>query len=79
MICLDKLRHAYMLAALNMREVQSKQPKHKYDDVPNHHLDDIVMIKNFDRKSTWDVKYISQLQSSALDRDKTNESIRSQG
>ena len=37
-----------MLAALNMREAQSKQPKHKYDGVPNYHIGDLVMIKNFD-------------------------------
>ena len=58
MIFLDKLRQAYMLAALNMREAPSKQPKQKYDDVPNYKIGDLVMIKNFDRKSTWDAKYI---------------------
>ena len=57
-IHLDKLRQAYMLAALNMRGAWSKQPKHKYDNVPIYHIDDLVMITNFDTKSNWDAKYI---------------------
>ena len=36
MICLDKLQQAYMLAARNKREAQSKQSKQKYDDIPNY-------------------------------------------
>ena len=36
MICLDKLRQAYMLAALNTREALSKQTKQRYDDVPSY-------------------------------------------
>ena len=47
-----------MIAALNMRGVQSKQAKHKYDDVPSYHTGDLLMIKNFDGKSTLDAKYI---------------------
>ena len=35
MICLDKLRQAYMLAALNTKEAHSKQGKHKCNDIPN--------------------------------------------
>ena len=38
-------RQAYMLAALNMREAQSKQTEQKYDNVPKHHIGDLVMIK----------------------------------
>ena len=34
MICLDKLRQAYMFAALNNKEAHSKQNKDKCDDVP---------------------------------------------
>ena len=45
-----------MLAALNTREAQSKQPKHKFDDVPNYHVGDLVMIKSLTMKSTWDAK-----------------------
>ena len=47
MICQDKLWQAYMLAALNMREAWSKQPKQKFDDVPNNKIGDLVMIKKF--------------------------------
>ena len=54
MIHLDKLRQAYMLAALNMREAWSKETKQKYDDVPNYKIGDLVMIKNFNKKlCTW--------------------------
>ena len=35
MNCLDKLRQAYMLGALNTREAHSKQTKQGYDKVPN--------------------------------------------
>ena len=58
MIQLDKLRQAYMLAALNMREAQSKQPKQKYDEVSNDKIGNLVMIKSLDRKPTWDAKCI---------------------
>ena len=59
MVCLDKLRQAYMLAAPNTKEALSKQnKKEKYDDVPQYKIGDLVMIKNFDKKSNWDVKYI---------------------
>ena len=58
MVCLDKLRQADMLAALNMRKSQSKQPKQKCEDVPNYKIGNLVMKKNFNRKSTWDAKYI---------------------
>ena len=58
MIHLNKLRQVYMLAALNMREVHSKQTKQRYDDAPSYKIGYLVMIKNFDKKSTWDAKYI---------------------
>ena len=58
MTCLDKLRQAYRLAALNMREVHSNQSKQKYDNVHNYKIGDLVMIRNFDKKSNWDAKYI---------------------
>ena len=58
MICLDKFRQAYMLAALNMREALSKQTKQRYDDVSHYKIGDLVMIKNVDKKSTWDAKYV---------------------
>ena len=47
-----------MLAALNTKEAHSKWSKHKYDDVPNNKIGDLVMIRNFDKKSNWDAKYI---------------------
>ena len=50
MICLDKLRQAYMLTAINIREAHSMQTKQRYDDIPNYKIGDLVMIKNFDRK-----------------------------
>ena len=50
MIYLDKLRQAYMLAALNMRESHSKQSKQRYDDIPNYKIGDLVMIINFNKK-----------------------------
>ena len=58
MICLDKLNQAYILAAVNMREAQSKQSTQKYDNVPNYNIGDLFMIKKFDRKSSWDAKYV---------------------
>ena len=58
MIHLDKLRQAHMLAVLNTKEACSKQNKEKYDDVPQYKIGDLVMIKNFDKKLNWDVKYI---------------------
>ena len=62
MICLDKLRQAYMLAALNTKEACSRQSKDKYDDVPWYKIGDLVIIKNFDKKSNWDVKFIPNFQ-----------------
>ena len=47
MICLDKLRQAFMLTALNTKEAHSKQKKEKYNDVPQYKIGDLVMIKNF--------------------------------
>ena len=58
MICLDKLRQVYMLAALTMKEIHSKQITQRYDDVPNYKIGDLVMIRNSDKMSTWDAKYI---------------------
>ena len=58
MICIDKLRQAYMLAALNKREAHSMQIKQRYGDVPNYKIGDLVMIRNFDKKPTWDAKYV---------------------
>ena len=55
---LDKLQQAYMLAALNTKEACSKQNKDKYHDVPQYEIGDLVMIKNFNKKSNWDANYI---------------------
>ena len=49
MICLDKLRQAYMPAVLNIKEAHSKQNRDKYDDVPQYKIGDLIMIKNFDK------------------------------
>ena len=40
-----------------MREVHSKQTKQRYDDVPNYKIGDLVMMRNFEKKSTCDAKY----------------------
>ena len=58
MIHVDKLRQGYLQAALNTKEDHSKQNKEKYDDIPHYKIGDLVMIRNFDKKSNWDVKYI---------------------
>ena len=57
-ICLDKLGQAYTLAGLNTKEAHSMQTNETYDDIPQYKIDDLVMIRNFDKKSNWDVKYI---------------------
>ena len=49
MIHLDKLRQAYILAALNTREAHSKQSKEKYDDITQYSIGDLVIIKNIDK------------------------------
>ena len=46
-----------MLAALNTKEAHSKHSK-KYDDIPNHKIGDLVMIRNFDKNSYCDAKNI---------------------
>ena len=57
MICLNKLGQAYILAALNIRDTCSKQSKQKYD-IPNYKIGHLAMMRNFDKKYNWDVKYI---------------------
>ena len=46
MIHLDKLRQAYMLAALNTKEAYSKQIKERHDEIPQYKIGDLVMVKN---------------------------------
>ena len=58
---LDKLQQTYMLAALNTKEPGPKQKYDKHDDVPEFKIDDLVMVKNFDRKSNWDIKYVPNI------------------
>ena len=43
-----------MLAALNMREAQSKQAKQRYDDVPIYKIGVLVMVKNFGKLEVSD-------------------------
>ena len=50
MICLDKLRQAYMLAALNTKETHVKQNKDKYNNILQYKIRDLLMIKNVDKK-----------------------------
>ena len=47
MIHLDKLRQAYMLAALNTKEAHPKQSKQTNDDIANYKIGDLVMMRNF--------------------------------
>ena len=47
-----------MLAALNTTEAYSKQNKEKYDDIQQYKIGDLIMTKNFNKKSNWDAKYI---------------------
>ena len=47
-----------MLAVLNTKEACSKQNTDKYDDIPQYKIGDLIMIKNVDKKSNWDAKYI---------------------
>ena len=47
-----------MLAALNTKETCSMQNKDKYDDLPQYKIGDLIMIKNFDKKSNLEAKYI---------------------
>ena len=62
MVHLDKLRQAYKLAALNTKEAHSKQNKDIYEDIPQYKTGDLVMIKNLNKKSNWDPKYIPNFQ-----------------
>ena len=45
--CLDKLKQAYMLAALNTQEAHCKQNKEKYDNIAQYKIGDLVMINEF--------------------------------
>ena len=58
MICLDKLRQGYIVAALNTKEAHSKHSKQKYDDIPKYEIGDLVMIRNFDKKSEIQNTYL---------------------
>ena len=49
MTFLDKLRQTYMLAAVNTKEAHSKQNTDKYDDIPQYKIEDLKMIKYFDK------------------------------
>ena len=55
---LAKLRWAYMLSALNTKEAPSKQNKEKYDYMSQYKIEDLIMIKKFDKKLNWDTKDI---------------------
>ena len=48
-----------MLTALNTKEAHSKQKCDKHDNVPMFKIRDLIMIKNFDKKLTWDAKYVT--------------------
>ena len=56
MISLDKLTQAYLLTASNTNKGQSKQSKGKYDDILHYKIGDLVMIRNFHKKSNWVAK-----------------------
>ena len=56
---LNKLWQTYMLVALNTKEASFKQKCDRHDNVPKFKIGDFIMIKDFDKKSTWDAKYVS--------------------
>ena len=58
MNCLNKLRQTYMLRALITKEAHSKEKHDKHDDVPQFKIRDLIMIRNFDKKSNCDAKYV---------------------
>ena len=47
-----------MLATLNTKESCSKQKHDKHNDVLKFKIGNLIMIKNFDKKSNWDAKYV---------------------
>ena len=49
---LDKLRQMYILPAINTKEAHCKQNTDKYDDIPQYKIEDLIMIKDFDKKSS---------------------------
>ena len=61
MICLDKFRQAYMLAALNTKETCCKQNKDKYDDVPQYKMEIYSWLKNFNKNHLDATYQISEL------------------
>ena len=44
MTCLDKLRQAHVVAALNTREAFSKQNRGKYGNIPQYKIGDSILI-----------------------------------
>ena len=71
---LDKLRQAYMLAALNTKEACSKQNIDKYDDIPQYKIGDLIMIKTFD-KNQIGTQNTYLFQNCKIDRYKTTRSL----
>ena len=57
-----------MLAALNTKEAHSKQQCNKNDNVPCYKIGDLIMIKNFGKKSTWNTKYVPNFKSCKINR-----------
>ena len=47
-----------MLAELNTKDACSTQNKDKYDDIPPYKKEDLVKIKNFQKKPNWDAIYL---------------------
>ena len=47
-----------MLVAFNTKEAHSKQKHNKHYDIPEFKIGDLIMVKNFGRKSNWDAKYV---------------------
>ena len=47
-----------MLAALITKEAHSKPKCDKHNEVPKFIIGDLIMIKNFDKKLNWDMKYV---------------------
>ena len=47
-----------MFVALNTKEAHSKQKCDKYKDIPKFKIGDLIIIKNFENKLSWDTKYV---------------------
>ena len=55
---LEKIKTGIYVSSPHTKEAHSKQNIEKYDDIPKYKIGDLIMTKNFDKKSNWDAKYL---------------------